>query len=124
MEDGVGPGIVKKILYPGTGKELEFTSGSKVVSDAEGERGFRPCGYRYDMVTILFYSIQATFHFKTFTQRKGEERKEVDCSRKLGQPFELLVGKKFKLEVWEELVKTMRVGEISEFVVHESVRNQ
>ena len=33
MEDGVGPGIVKKILYPGTGKELEFTSGSKVVSD-------------------------------------------------------------------------------------------
>ena len=100
MADGEGPGIVKKILYPGTGKELEFTSGSKVVSDAEGERGFRPCGYRY------------------------EERKEVDCSRKLGQPFELLVGKKFKLEVWEELVKTMRVGEISEFVVHESVRNQ
>ena len=50
------------------------------------------------------------------------ERKEIDSSHKLGQPFELLIGKKFKLAVWEKLVKTMKVGEISEFVVHNSVR--
>ncbi|CAB4013232.1 AH receptor-interacting [Paramuricea clavata] len=84
--------ITKKIIYPGSGNELEFTPGSK-----------------------------ATFHFKTFTLSKDKERKEIDCSKKVGQPFELLIGKQFKLVVWEELVRTMKVGEISEFVVDSSL---
>lgn len=53
--------------------------------------------------------------------KQDEGKKELDCSRKLGQPFELLIGKQFKLAVWEELVKTMKVGEIAEFVVHKSL---
>ena len=31
-------------------------------------------------------------------------------------PFELLIGREFKLSVWEEMVKTMRVGEIARFI--------
>ena len=44
------------------------------------------------------------------------EQSVVDDSRLLGTgPFELLVGRKFKLEIWEEMVKSMRVGEIAQF---------
>lgn len=40
----------------------------------------------------------------------------LDDSRTLGTgPFELLVGRKFKLGIWEDMVKTMRVGEIARF---------
>ena len=69
---------------------------------------------------MAFFLIQATFHFKTF--KADEEKTQIDCSRDLGQPFELLVGKKFKLEVWEELIKTMREKEVSRFSCHKSVR--
>lgn len=64
--------------------------------------------------------MQATFHFKTF--KADEEKTQIDCSGHLGQPFELLIGKKFKLEVWEELIKTMREKEVSRFSCHKSVR--
>ena len=37
MAYGEGAGIVKKILYPGSGKELEFTAGSKVVFDTKAD---------------------------------------------------------------------------------------
>ena len=40
----------------------------------------------------------------------------VDDSRTMGTgPFELLVGREFKLSVWEELVKTMKIGEVARF---------
>lgn len=57
-----------------------------------------------------------TFHFKTFTA--GEDKKaadQLDDSRDLGQPFELLIGKSFKLSCWEQCVKTMCVGEVAQF---------
>lgn len=34
------------------------------------------------------------------------------------EPFELLLGKKFKLEIWETLIKTMRVAEVASFLCH------
>ena len=34
------------------------------------------------------------------------------------------MGRKFKLEVWEELVKTMRVGEVASFTVNKEVSNK
>ena len=72
-------------------------------------------------VKFLLLSLpQATFHFKTF--KTDEEKTQIDCSRDLGQPFELLIGKKFKLEVWEELIKTMREREVARFTCHRSVR--
>jgi len=71
-------------------------------------------------VKFLLLSLpQATFHFKTF--KTDEEKTQIDCSRDLGQPFELLIGKKFKLEVWEELIKTMREREVARFTCHRSL---
>ena len=37
-------------------------------------------------------------------------------------PFELYIGREFKLAIWEELVKTMKVGEISRFSCPYEVR--
>lgn len=45
----------------------------------------------------------------------------IDDSRKLTQPMELLIGKQFKLEVWETAVQTMAVGEVAEFQVDKTV---
>lgn len=72
---------------------------------------------------LVFTPPQAFFHFRTLvsTEKGGEgegeaERRVLDDSRTLGTgPFELLVGRKFKLEIWENMVKTMRIGEIAEF---------
>ena len=68
-------------------------------------------------------TLQAFFHFRTLVLREEGggggsegERGVLDDSRSLGTgPFELLVGRKFKLEVWEDLVKSMRIGEVAEF---------
>lgn len=35
--------------------------------------------------------------------------------------MEIVMGKKFKLEVWEIILKSMREGEISKFIVNKSV---
>ncbi|XP_061691722.1 aryl-hydrocarbon-interacting protein-like 1 isoform X2 [Syngnathoides biaculeatus] len=43
------------------------------------------------------------------------ERTVVDDSRAAGRPAEIFVGKMFKLEVWETLLTSMRVGEVAEF---------
>lgn len=59
---------------------------------------------------------RATFHFKTFKNAYDDKsRKLIDDSRTFGKPFELLVGKSFKLDCWEECIKTMLVGETSTF---------
>ena len=39
----------------------------------------------------------------------------VDDSRTFPKPFELLIGRSFKLECWEECIKTMLHGEIARF---------
>lgn len=39
----------------------------------------------------------------------------LDDSRMRGKPMELIIGKKFKLPVWETIVCTMREGEIAQF---------
>lgn len=40
----------------------------------------------------------------------------LDDSRVCGKPMELIIGKKFKLPVWETIVCTMREGEIAHFL--------
>ncbi len=46
-----------------------------------------------------------------------EGSKVIDDSRTMGTgPFELLIGREFKLCVWEELVRSMRVGEVARFL--------
>ncbi|XP_074854259.1 AH receptor-interacting protein isoform X1 [Carettochelys insculpta] len=57
---------------------------------------------------------KATFHYRTMLA-DGEHR-VLDDSRACGKPMELIVGKKFKLPVWETIVSTMREGEQAEFL--------
>lgn len=57
---------------------------------------------------------QATFHFRTL--RSDDEGAILDDSRTRGKPMELIIGKKFKLPVWETIVCTMREGEIAQFL--------
>ncbi|XP_028816290.1 uncharacterized protein LOC114768266 [Denticeps clupeoides] len=53
------------------------------------------------------------FHFQTL--KDDFERTVVDDSRRWKQPMEIFVGKMFKMEVWEVLLTSMRVGEVAEF---------
>ncbi|XP_040928596.1 aryl-hydrocarbon-interacting protein-like 1 [Betta splendens] len=53
------------------------------------------------------------FHFQTLLD--NFERTVVDDSRLAGRPAEIFVGKMFKMEVWETLLTSMRVGEVAEF---------
>lgn len=59
------------------------------------------------------------FHFVT---KRCDDETVIDDSRKMGKPMELVLGKKFKLEVWESLIQTMSVNEVSQFTVDQSVR--
>uniref|UniRef100_A0A8C2WK69 Aryl hydrocarbon receptor interacting protein like 2 n=1 Tax=Cyclopterus lumpus TaxID=8103 RepID=A0A8C2WK69_CYCLU len=43
------------------------------------------------------------------------ERTIIDDSRLAGRPAEIFFGKMFKMEVWETLLGSMRVGEVAEF---------
>ncbi|XP_042348824.1 aryl-hydrocarbon-interacting protein-like 1 [Plectropomus leopardus] len=53
------------------------------------------------------------FHFQTLLD--DFERTVIDDSRLAGRPAEIFVGKMFKMEVWETLLTSMRVGEVAEF---------
>lgn len=41
-----------------------------------------------------------------------------------GKPIDLVLGKKFKLEVWEVIVQKMAINEVAQFTVHKSVRQR
>lgn len=45
----------------------------------------------------------------------------LDDSHNYDQPVEILIGKKFKLEVWESIIQTMAVGEVAEYHVNKDV---
>ncbi|KAK0148912.1 Aryl-hydrocarbon-interacting protein-like 1 [Merluccius polli] len=53
------------------------------------------------------------FHFQTLLD--DFERTVIDDSRLANRPAEIFVGKMFKMEVWESLLTSMRVGEVAEF---------
>ncbi|XP_078116460.1 uncharacterized protein LOC144524224 [Sander vitreus] len=53
------------------------------------------------------------FHFQTLLD--NFERTVIDDSRLAGRPAEIFVGKMFKMEVWETLLASMRIGEVAEF---------
>lgn len=57
------------------------------------------------------------FHFET---RRSDNQKVIDDSRK-SKPMELVIGKKFKLEVWEVIVQKMALCEVARFEVDSSV---
>ena len=43
------------------------------------------------------------------------ERTVIDDSRLAKRPAEIFMGKMFKMEIWESLLTSMRVGEVAEF---------
>ncbi|KAJ1168870.1 hypothetical protein NDU88_000782 [Pleurodeles waltl] len=57
---------------------------------------------------------KATFHYRTL--KCDPQRTLIDDSRTHGKPMELIIGKKFKLPIWETIICTMREGETSEFL--------
>lgn len=65
--------------------------------------------------------LQVMFHYRTSLC----DGTVLDDSRKMGgknKPMELILGKKFKLPVWERVIITMRPGEIAEFTCDVKVR--
>lgn len=59
------------------------------------------------------------FHYRTV---KGDGSETViDDSKKNGKPMQLVLGKKFKLEVWEVIVQKMALNEVAKFHVDKSV---
>lgn len=60
------------------------------------------------------------FHYET--RKCDESRTLIDDSRAKGQkPMELVLGKKFKLEVWETVVQQMALHEVARFRCDRSV---
>ncbi|XP_060744110.1 aryl-hydrocarbon-interacting protein-like 1 isoform X2 [Tachysurus vachellii] len=45
----------------------------------------------------------------------NDDRTVLDDSKKVGVPMEVVIGNMFKLDVWENLLKSMRTGEVAEF---------
>ncbi|XP_035599563.1 AH receptor-interacting protein-like isoform X2 [Oncorhynchus keta] len=78
-------GIQKKVVSPGKGELSTFPDGTKVI-----------------------------FHYRSSLC----DGTVLDDSRTMGgrsKPMELILGKKFKLAVWERVIATMREGEVADF---------
>ncbi|EDW00327.1 AH receptor-interacting protein [Drosophila grimshawi] len=65
----------------------------------------------------LIPGTRVKFHFQT---RRANDIRIVDDSRKIDKPMELVLGKKFKLEVWEVIVQKMSLNEVAKFTVNKS----
>lgn len=61
----------------------------------------------------LIFLFKLVFHFQTLLD--NFERTVIDDSRLAGRPAEIFVGKLFKMEIWEPMLTSMRVGEVAEF---------
>lgn len=62
---------------------------------------------------FILCDSQVTFHFRTMLC--NDDRTVLDDSKKVGVPMEVVIGNMFKLDVWENLLKSMRTGEVAEF---------
>ena len=75
-------------------------------------------GLIWCLMSVIFFQLY--FHYKT--TKCDEERTVIDDSHKYDKPMEIILGKKFKLEVWELCLKTMLPTEVAEFLVDIQVR--
>lgn len=62
---------------------------------------------------------KVTFLYQT--RLTNDNHTVIDDNRKDKKPMELIFGKKFKLEVWETCLKSMRPSEVSSFTVDVSL---
>lgn len=58
------------------------------------------------------------FHYEV---KRKDNQKVIDDSRKINKPLELVLGKKFKLEVLEVIVQKMALNEVAKFTIDKSV---
>uniref|UniRef100_A0A1B6DV55 AIP/AIPL N-terminal FKBP-type PPIase domain-containing protein n=1 Tax=Clastoptera arizonana TaxID=38151 RepID=A0A1B6DV55_9HEMI len=72
-------------------------------------KNFKPCGP----------GSKVTFHFQT--RLCDCDNTMIDNSYKMKNPMQLVLGKNFKLEVWETIVQKMAVKEVAKFVVDKSL---
>lgn len=77
------------------------------------------CSKWFNPLICLLFETQVAFHF--VTKLTDEAGTIIDDSRKMGKPMELVLGKKFKLEVWETIVQLMSLNEVASFTVDRSV---
>jgi AH receptor-interacting protein len=78
---------------------------------------------------ISFCILQVRFHFSTKIINKGqdgkvEEGEVIDDSHNYDQPVEILIGKQFKLEVWETIIQSMAINEVAEYQVDKNVKEK
>ncbi|XP_047345160.1 aryl-hydrocarbon-interacting protein-like 1 isoform X2 [Vespa velutina] len=62
---------------------------------------------------------KVVFHFKT--TKCDTNKTVIDDSKTMGSPMELILGKKFKLEVWEVIVQKMALNEVACFKIDKSL---
>ncbi|KAK1158331.1 aryl-hydrocarbon-interacting protein-like 1 [Acipenser oxyrinchus oxyrinchus] len=67
-----------------------------------------------DDIPRFITGTKVSFHFRTMLC--DEDRTVLDDSKKVGVPMEVVIGNMFKLEIWESLLCSMRVGEVAEFL--------
>ncbi|KAK1157464.1 aryl-hydrocarbon-interacting protein-like 1 [Acipenser oxyrinchus oxyrinchus] len=67
-----------------------------------------------DDISRFITGTKVPFHFRTMLC--DEDRTVLDDSKKVGVPMEVVIGNMFKLEIWESLLCSMRVGEVAEFL--------
>ncbi|XP_039770445.1 aryl-hydrocarbon-interacting protein-like 1 [Ornithorhynchus anatinus] len=83
-----------------------------MLLDVEGVRKTIIHGGTGDLPNFISGS-KVTFHFRTM--KCNEERTVMDDSKRVGPPMHIIIGNMFKLEVWEILLTSMRIGEVAEF---------
>uniref|UniRef100_A0AAZ1XXS4 Aryl-hydrocarbon-interacting protein-like 1 n=1 Tax=Oreochromis aureus TaxID=47969 RepID=A0AAZ1XXS4_OREAU len=66
-----------------------------------------------DLLKLFLWTLAVTFHFRT--QLCDDERTVIDDSKAVGTPMEIVIGNMFKLDIWETLLSSMRIGEVAEF---------
>ncbi|OXU26679.1 hypothetical protein TSAR_012577 [Trichomalopsis sarcophagae] len=72
-------------------------------------------------VVTFVPGTKVVFHFRT--TKCDPSKTVIDDSRSMGKPMELVLGKQFKLEVWEVIVQKMAINEVAVFTVDKSLVN-
>jgi len=75
--------------------------------------------FSFHVIGDVYVCMQVTFRYQT--RLCDDDRTIIDDNRKDEKPMELIFGKKFKLEVWETCLKSMRVDEVASYIVDVSV---
>ena len=98
----------RKVLIPGKGDVQDYSNGTKVSIFSI---------VNFMIVIIEKKQFQVTFHFKTEASYSDDDESDmvmIDDSKSSNKPMELFIGKQFKFPLWEEWIKHMRLGEVSQ----------